>query len=391
MISSSYEDIDTAESNESAANSENKVDVGDYYQTVIKKTTGLPENRYIFMSELINSFNLNYEEIQTVFKHTSFYQTLLTRYVRKKYIDLNYIDTYIDTNNLNIQKKIDDKYVLIIENILPGTLQLNEYFSNVNRGIVFLVGNAHHTTIIIFDLDTSIFYNIGFGYDIINKVDQNLGALYTVDYVLPHNYHSAGIIWVQELTPKIKQNIQEELLKIDKIYYKLNKIEPNKYDITNNNILVGKKLTRYLDAELIYKNLEIRGIRHDTANVSNCLRWAFKMVDQTDLLYNERLCKDTKHSSSCRVLRNRLWDKLKDSILLYINTDEAYDELPEYKKFLQDDIYNNSILSSIKDINNRLKRKRKKVGASRKSIKKLITSRSLSNKTQMVKSLRHSR
>jgi hypothetical protein len=386
----SYEDIDTAESNKSAANSENQVDIGNYYQTVVKKTTGLPENRYIFMNDLMESFNLNYQEIQSVIKETPFYQTLISRYMRKNYIDINYIDTYVETNSLNVQTKIDENYILVIENIQPGTLQINEYLSNINRGIVFLIGNAYHTTILIFDLDTSIFYNIGFGYDITNKDDKNIGALYTVDYVLPDTYHPAGIIWVQELSSKIKHNIQEELSKIDKIYYKFNKIEPNKYVITNNNILIGRRLMKYLDAELIYKNLEIRGIRHDTANVSNCLRWAFKLVDQTELLYNERLCKDTKHSASCRVLRNRLWDKLKDSILLYINTDEAYEDFPEYKKFLQDDIYNNSILSSIKDINNRLKRKRKKVGLFRKSVKKLIRPlkfQSLSNKPN----LRHSK
>jgi hypothetical protein len=117
------------------------------------------------------------------------------------------------------------------------------------------------------------------------------------------------------------------------------------------------------------------------------------LVDQTDLLYNERLCKDTKHSSSCRVLRNRLWDKLKDSILLYINTDEAYEDLPEYKKFLQDDIYKNSILSSIKDINNRLKRKRKRTGPSRKNVKKSYRGfRSLTNKKRStIRKQRHSR
>jgi len=390
---SSYEDIDSAESNKSAENSDNQVNIGSYYQTVVKKTTGLPENRYIFMNDLMESFNLNYQEIQSVFTPTPFYKILLSRYIRKNYIDINYIDTYVETNNLNVQKKIDENYILIIENIQPGTLQINEYLSNINRGVVFLIGNAYHTTILIFDLDTSIFYNIGFGYDITNKDEQHIGALYTVDYVLPDVYHPAGIIWVQELTPKIKRNIQEELFKIDKIYYRFNKIEQNKYDMTNNNILIGRKLMRYLDAELIYKRLEIHGIRHDTANVSNCLRWAFKLVDQTDLLYNERLCKDTKHSSSCRVLRNRLWDKLKDSILLYINTDEAYQDLPEYKKFLQDDIYKNSILSSIKDINNRLKRKRKRTGPSRKNVKKSYRGfRSLTNKKRStIRKHRHSR
>ena len=38
---SSYEDIDTVESNKSADNSENRVNIGNYYQTVVKKTTGL--------------------------------------------------------------------------------------------------------------------------------------------------------------------------------------------------------------------------------------------------------------------------------------------------------------------------------------------------------------
>jgi hypothetical protein len=390
---SSYDDFDTAESNNSAANSENQVDVGNYYQTVVKKTTGLPENRYIFMNDLMENFNLNYQEIQPVFKYTPFYQTLLSRYMRKNYIDINYIDTYVDTNSLNVQTKIDENYILVIENIQSGTLQITEYLSNVNRGIVFVIGNIYHTTILIFDLDTSTFYSIGFGYDVTNNVDKNIGALYTVDHVLPDTYQSAGIIWVQELTPKIKHNIQEELSKIDKIYYKFDKIEQNKYDITNNNILIGRRLMKYLDAELIYKNLEIRGIRHDTANVSNCLRWAFKLVDQTDVLYNERLCKDTKHSASCRVLRNRLWDKLKDSMLLYINTDEAYEDRPEYKNFLQDDIYKNSILTSIKEINNRLKRKRKRTGPSRKNVKKSNRGfRSLSNKRRStIRKQRHSR
>jgi hypothetical protein len=51
---SSYEDIDSAESNKSAENSDNQVNIGSYYQTVVKKTTGLPENRYIFMIYLNN-------------------------------------------------------------------------------------------------------------------------------------------------------------------------------------------------------------------------------------------------------------------------------------------------------------------------------------------------
>jgi hypothetical protein len=343
---SSYEDIDTAESNKSAENSDNQVDMSTYYKTVNKvNKKGLREskNRYVFINELIENFNYDRKKIEPIFKYTKLVEPFIGR---SNSIDLLISDPDI-TDNLN-----ENGDLVIIEDIPSESLDINPNFLRIKRGIVFVVGNVIHATIIIFDLDTNIFYNTGFGY---RGSDPNEGiridgSLYTVDYVLPEKDQSAGIIWVQELTPKIKHNIQEELFKIDKIFYSFKVIDKKNCILKNEHILQGFLLINFYKSEYIYEDFERHGRRPD--DVANCVRWAFGVIDQSDVLYDPRirLCNNLKKPEFCRVLRNRLWTKLKENMMIYLESDS--DETKDY-------VYS-EILDSLKDINNRFLRRRRK-------------------------------
>jgi hypothetical protein len=356
---SSYEDIDSAESNKSAENSDNQVNMSTYYKTVtrVNKGKSVSKDRYVFINELIENFNYDRKKIEPIFKYTNFVEPFIGKLMPISVINSDPSIVDYEDGELNI-----------IEDIPSGSLEINPNFLRIQRGIVFVVGNIIHATIIIFDLDTNIFYNTGFGFygddpDDGIKID---GALYTVDYVLPEKDQSAGIIWVQELTPKIKHNIQEELFKIDKIYYKFKIIDKKNCILTNNHILKGFLLINFYKSEYIYEDFERHGRRPD--DVANCVRWAFGVIDQSDVLYDPRirLCNNLKKPEFCRVLRNRLWTKLKENMMIYLESDS--DETKDY--------VHSEILDSLKDINNRFLRRRRKT--KKKSVsprKKSVTPR----------------
>ena len=82
------------------------------------------------------------------------------------------------------------------------------------------------------------------------------GALYSVDMFIPDYNHESKILWVQELTHDLIERIQIELNKIDEIHYPLKESsDENKWEIIQNNSLLGRSLLKYLRAENIY-NLE---------------------------------------------------------------------------------------------------------------------------------------
>ena len=362
---SSYEDIDSAESNKSAENSDNQVNMSTYYKTVTRVNKGkrVSKDRYVFINELIENFNYDRRKIEPIFKYTKLVEPFIGRSTP---IDVILSDPSITGDFTNLV--VEDDNLTIIENIPSGSLEINPNFLKIKRGIVFVIGNVIHATIIIFDLDTNIFYNTGFGYqgsDPDEGIQVN-GALYTVDYVLPEKDQAAGIIWVQELTPKIKRNIQEELFKIDKIYYNFKLIDETEFILTNEHILQGFLLINFYKSEYIYEDFEKHGRRPD--DVANCVRWAFGVIDQSDVLYDPRirLCNNLKKPEFCRVLRNRLWTKLKENMVIYLESDS--DETKDY--------VHSEILDSLKDINNRFLRRRRKT--KKKSVsprKKSVTPR----------------
>jgi hypothetical protein len=342
---SSYEDIDTDESKKSNDNSDNQVNMSNYYKSVYrvnKKGIRESKDRYVFINELIENFNYDKTQIQPIFKYTKLVEPFID-----KPIPISALDSSIMDNEDN-----EDDELNIIEDIPSGSLEINPNFLRIQRGIVFIVGNIIHATIIIFDLDTNIFYNTGFGFkgDDPDEGIQIDGALYTVDYVLPEKDQSAGIIWVQELTPKIKHNIQEELFKIDKIYYKFKIINKKNCILSNQHILKGFLLINFYKSEYIYEDFERHGRRPN--DVANCVRWAFGVIGQSDVLYDPRirLCNNLKKPEFCRVLRNRLWSNLKDYMIIYLESDT-----PDTKDYIY-----NEILISLKDINNRFLRRRRK-------------------------------
>jgi hypothetical protein len=354
-MTSLYENFDTAESNKSAENFDNEINMSDYYKTVTrvnKKGIRESKDRYVFINELIDNFDYDRNEIDPIFEYTTIIKGLNTPETLYK------IKTTFKNPPMSDPMSENKNDLIVEEEIPPGILQINNNLSKIKRGIVFIIGNVIHATIIIFDLDTGKFYNTGFGFLGIDPEEgiRSNGALYTVDFVLPDKDQPAGIIWVQELTPEIKHNIQEELSKITKIYHKFkitsedleNKFQ-NQYELSNQHILTGN-LINFYKSEHIYKDYEQHG--RIPTDVANCVRWAFRIIGQSAVLYDPRirLCKDLKKPEFCRVLRNRLWTQLKENMLIYLHSHSIDDKSYVYSQ----------ILDSLKDINNRFLRRRKK-------------------------------
>ena len=125
---SSYEDIDTAESNKSAENSDNQVNISSYYKTVtrVNKGKSVSKDRYVFINELIENFNYDREKIKPIFKYTKFVEPFIGRSTP--------ISVLLDsdpsmTDDLNENGDLD-----IIEDIPSGSLEINpNFFKNKKR------------------------------------------------------------------------------------------------------------------------------------------------------------------------------------------------------------------------------------------------------------------
>jgi hypothetical protein len=320
----------------------------DKYHSIINKH-GSDENRYVFMNEIIKNFNYKNSLVLPVYETTSFY---------KRHINKNHPLSYYK-DNFNCVFYPDDLHeedtpdlIIIIEDVPENSIKINSNLERITRGIVFVIANLYHSTILILDLDTNNFYNIGFGHTNIKAESMELvkpGALYSVDMFIPDYNQESKIVWVQELTHDLLDRIQIELNKIDKIQYPLKEsTDDNQWEIIKNNSLLGRSLIKYLRAENIY-NLESNS---SNPTFANCLRWAFHIVGQTHLLTDPRikLCGKYKKSMDCRFIRNRLWEKLRNKIMDYLRYSSSINKVRQFE----------NISRIMNEIQYRLRRLRKK-------------------------------
>ena len=343
---SSYETINSEES----LNSENEIinlpRHGNYH-TILNKH-GSDENRYVFMNEIIKYFNYKNNLVLHIYEPTSFYKEHINKSHPLSYYKDNF-DCVIYPEDYH---EDTPESITIIENVPENSIKINSNLENITRGIVFVIGNLYHSTILILDLDTNNFYNVGFGHTTIKAESMELikpGALYSVDMFIPDYNHESKIVWVQELTHDLIERIQIELNKIDEIHYPLKESsDENKWEIIQNNSLLGQSLIKYLRAENIY-NLESKSSNPPFAN---CLRWAFHIVGQTHLLSDPRIkfCGKYKKTMNCRFIRNRLWEKLRNKIIDYLRYSSTINKARQFE----------NISRIINDIQYRLKRLRKK-------------------------------
>ncbi len=317
------------------------------YHTILNKH-GFDENRYVFMNEIIKYFNYKNNLVLPIYEPTTFYKQHINEphpltYYKDNFNCVIYPDNYYEDN---------PESITIIEDVPENSIKINSNLERITRGIVFVIGNIYHSTILILDLDTNNFYNIGFGHTTIKSESMEFikpGALYSVDMFIPGYNQESKIVWVQELTHELLHRIQIELNKIDKIHYPLKESsDNNEWEIIQNNSLLGRSLIKYLKAENIY-NLENRSSNPPFAN---CLRWAFHIVGQTHLLSDPRIkfCGKYKKSMHCRFIRNRLWEKLRNKIIDYLKYSSTINKVRQFE----------NISRIINDIQYRLKRLRKK-------------------------------
>jgi hypothetical protein len=317
------------------------------YHTILNKH-GSDENRYVFMNELIKYFNYKNKSILPIYDTTLLYK----QHINKPH-PLSY---YKDNFNCIIYPEPHDEEeipesITIIEDVTENSIKLNSDLERITKGIVFVIGNSYHSTVLVLDLDTNKFYNVGFGHTTIIEDQKEFvkpGTLYSVDMFIPDYNHEAKIVWVQELTRDVLDRIQIELNKIDTIHYLLKETADNKWEIIKNTNLLGRSLIKYLKAENIY-NLEQQ--KRDVP-FANCLRWAFHIVGQTHLLSDPRIkfCGKYKKSTDCRFIRNRLWEKLRNKIIDYL----------KYSSSINKDRQFEIIGKIMNEIQYRLKRLRKK-------------------------------
>jgi hypothetical protein len=342
---SSYEILNS----EDSINSENELinlpRQGNYH-TILNKH-GFDENRYVFMNEIIKYFNYKNKSVLPIYDTTLLY---------KQHINEPHPLTYYK-DNFNCIIYPDDYHedipesITIIEDVTERSIKLNRDLERITRGIVFVIGNIYHSTVLILDLDSNNFYNVGFGHTTIIEDQKEFvkpGTLYSVDMFIPDYNHEAKIVWVQELTRDVLDRIQIELNKIDKIHYLLKETDDNKWEIIQNTSLLGRSLIKYLKAENIY-NLESKSSNPPFAN---CLRWAFHIIGQTQLLTDPRIkfCGKYKKSTDCRFIRNRLWEKLRNKITDYLKFSSSINKERQFE----------NIVRIMNEIQYRLRRLRKK-------------------------------